>query len=278
MVCPQCDRPKLYFNVNRKVGYCHYAACSWHINPPRLRDLIQIVGYGPEDDAGATFVLPQDTDRPPVNVRLPEGSSPLVYMDKGTLMTTFPLAMEAVASRGVSAQDQFRFQLHFNGLYVYLPVFSDGKLVSYLGRLAWWFEAKGLRYDNATGTETNSYLHNWDEAKHWKRLTLVENTFNAIAYRNVCQTVSTFGSTLTEKQCKLIAGVPVQTVALMWDEGTKLAAGKVVDRLRTTYGIRAAAGWMEGQPDDHPLEWVMAATDKVHKAAWEGEPWVRLPS
>jgi hypothetical protein len=176
----------------------------------------------------------------------------------------------------VGYEDQYRFNLHFDGLYVYLPVYSEGKLVSYIGRRAWWFESTAKRYNNATGTRTNQYLFNWEEARHWHRLTLVENTFNAIWLREPCNTVSTFGSTLSEEQAQLIARCPFESVAIIWDEGADRTADKAVQRLRNKYGVAAAFGKITGQPDDFSVSYITEVVSKVHEAAKRGDRWVNM--
>lgn len=270
LTCPQCSRPKLYFSLSKRVGYCHYAKCQWHVAPPKLKDLVAIVGYGPEE-AETTFLDIPDPEPIAQETSLPEDAQALCTMKLGRLYTSYPMASQAVAERGVEPMDQFRFGLAFNGNYIYIPIYSEGKMMSYLGRKAWWYKTTGKRYDNASGTYTSHYLFNWDEARAWPRLTLVENTFNAIWLRDYCQTVSTFGSRLSDKQAKLIASRPFESVALLWDEGTSISAGKAVERLKTKYGLWACQGIMTGQPDGYSLDWLMTAVDDIHTAAKNGE-------
>jgi hypothetical protein len=191
-------------------------------------------------------------------------------------MTQYPEVMHKVRERGVSSADQFQFDLRWDGFYVYIPVYFEGELVSYLGRAAWWRDFDIKRYNNAPGTNTNSYLFNWEEARHWPRLTLVENTFNAIWLRKVCHTVSTFGSTLSNEQAELIARCPFESVAILWDEGADKGAHKAMQKLKNRFGVPTAYGKIVGQPDEHDLPFLVKYVDQIHEAAKRGNQWVNL--
>lgn len=275
LLCPRCQKIKLYFNIRKRVGHCHYASCAFHIQPVLLQDLINIVGYGPDSDEG-WLIEDEYGETTSQAIVLPEASQELVYMEKGQLLTRYPTASQAVSARGVNPEDQHRFRLHFDGLYVYIPVYLDGKLVSYIGRKSWWFHTDAIRYNNASGSLTNSCIFNWNEAQGWNRLTLVENTFNAIWLRHRIQTSSTFGAHLSEEQALMISRGPFESVAFLWDQGSEQSAGKAVETLKTEYGIPACAGWLTGQPDDHELDFVVEAAEAVHKAALEGRSWIRI--
>ncbi len=275
IVCPRCKRPKLYFNVKKKIGHCHYDKCAYHAQPVLLEDLIQIVGYGPEDDPGWVSWKNETTDSTSSKISLPEGAHALVELEAGIYKTRFPVANQAVMKRGVLSEDQYRFNLHFDGRYVYIPVYVDGRMVQYVGRAAWWFESRVPRYNYGEGYKISNLLFNWDTCKRWPKITCVENTFNAIAYRNELYSVSTFGSHLSDTQANLIAGSAAESVALLWDEGADRGAAKAVRKLKKL-GIPAAFGRMTGQPDDHPLEWLCEAAGKVHDAAVKNQEWVTL--
>lgn len=278
LTCPRCNRPKLYFNVNKKVGYCHYDKCPWHVMPVFLADLVQVVGYGPSNDAGWTDLSDEAPDPTPAEIVLPEAAQPLCYMEEGTILTHYPAASEAVSGRGVAPEDQLRFNLHFDGLYVYIPVYMDDKIVSYIGRKAWWFETSDSipRYNNASGSLTNAQIFNWNEARHWNTLTLVENTFVAIWLRKRTGSSSTFGAHLSWEQAHLISQGAFESVAFLWDEGSEDAAYKAMQMLKNDFGIPAAIGLIKGQPDDHELEWIAGAVEEIHTAATKGKIWVTL--
>lgn len=266
IVCPRCRRPKLYFNTKKKIGHCHYDKCAFHVQAVLLETLVQIVGYGPEDDPGWVSWKNETTDSHQSKIVLPESAQALVELNEGRYETRFPRANQAVILRGVSSEDQYRFNFHFDGRYIYIPIYVEGRMVQYVGRAAWWYENKYHRYSYGEGYKINHLLFNWDVAKRWPKLTCVENTFNSIAYREKIHSVSTFGSHLSDEQVHLIVQSSADSVALLWDQGAEASAAKAVRKLKK-HGIPAAFGKIAGQPDDHELGWVCDAAEQVHAAA-----------
>jgi hypothetical protein len=123
-----------------------------------------------------------------------------------------------------------------------------------------------LRYLYCPGVKTREYIFNWDNARHWKRLSLVENTFNAMWLRNY-QYTTNFGSHMSEAQAQLIAASAVESVVLVWDENAEREAEKAVNLLQNKFGIPAAYVKISGQPDDHPKEMLLGILDQAHEVA-----------
>jgi hypothetical protein len=268
--CPKCKHESFYFNIRKKVGYCHHAKCGWK---PTLQHLLNWVGSSrdhlldtPSEELTAEVSTAQ--------VELPSGAQRIVYLEDGKLLTKLPTACKELEKRGVSPENQARFLLHFDGQRVYVPVYFKGQLVNYVGRAAWWFDTDIKRYKYPHGHNIGLYLFNWDAARLWNRLTLVENTFNAIWLLEVLNCSTNFGSHLSEAQAKLITTSKVESVAILWDEGADKRAEDAVDLLSTKFGVPAAYCKLIGQPDDYSLNFLIEAADSTHEAARAGRKWI----
>ena len=260
--CRKCSHPSFFFSVSKLVGYCH--RCHWK---PRLQDLNAYLKR-PVDAAEAEAAEPVQHD--PGKISLPAGSQALLVREGGRFHTINERAIGEIAARGVSIPDQFQFGFRLTQDRIILPVVEGGTLVNYLARLIWWLPfLQGRKYLYCPGVSTSRYLFNWDEAKRWERLGLVENTFNGIAYRGMGIT-SSFGSHLSAHQIEHIAKGKAKSVVLLWDEGAEARAEKAVKELAQR-GVPAAFVRMKGQPDSHPVEQIQAWLREGHKAAGRGK-------
>ena len=270
--CPRCGHPNFYFNFSQKrIGFCHRANCHYS---PTLKELKEIVGDKSPLDEFSEPIYQKVSQAEAVEISLPEGTQRLVELISGTFRTSYPHTSQKVAERGVSQPEQYKFNLHIGDGRVYIPVYYEGKMISYLGRSMWWLPIQGLRYQNAEGTKLNEYFFNWDEGKSWNRLTLLENTFNAMWLRQL-QATSTFGSNLGDRQIEHILYGKAESVLLLWDEGADKSAWKAVRRLRKR-GVPASFAKITGQPDDHELEYLSNVIEVGHAAALEGKHWVNF--
>ena len=268
--CPRCSHSRFYFNTTKLIGYCQKASCHFS---PSLKDLISLVGHGPSeslvtDSKPIQNVLSEDQE-----IALPQGARKLVDLHKGQFISSYPIAVNKVKERGVSIEDQYRFNLHIGNSRVYIPVYFKEKLVSYVGRAIWWLPfPSAKRYEYPKGSKVNNYLFNWDEAKTWTQLTLVENTFNGIWLHSSCVT-SNFGSHLSDRQISLISsGKSAQkgSIVLLWDEGAEHGAERAVRKLRGL-GFDAAYIKIKGQPDDYKKEELLGFINEGHERAKEGK-------
>ncbi len=246
--CPKCGHESFYFNTNKRIGFCHHDACHW---TPDLQDLEALAG-DTYDGSDSDYFIPEESEQVPVEVSIPGSARPLVIMEKGKLLLPYPTASLKVSERGVSVEDQYRFKLHIDMHRVYIPVYTEGELVSYVGRQIWWTGQEGMKYLYPEGAPVSKHIFNWDEAQSWEHLSLVENTFNGIWLRSL-QCTSNFGSNLSDTQMRLIASSSaVRTVVLLWDHGAQSRAEAAVRKLRTKYGIAALHIQLaRGQPDDY---------------------------
>jgi len=252
--CPKCGHSNFYFNINKQVGHCHSASCHWN---PRLKDLIEHVGYGPEKIG---FYQPR-IEKPVVEaeIELPGGVLPVLFYDGPTLMTNNEAAYEYLKGRNIADKEILRFEIEAKGNRVYLSVREAGKLESYVSRS---ITTKGYLYPE--GGRHSKTLLGWDESKYWSKITLVENSFVSLALRSeYCST--NFGSCLSVEQIEKVKNSRVQQVIIMWDEGAEIAAEKAVLSLRSA-GVRAIAVRIKGQPDDHSIEEIREFIKKAEGA------------
>ncbi len=267
--CPRCQHPNFYFNMRKRVGYCHHANCHYS---PDMDELVAIAGCAP-DVSFATSDVPIATEEPDVEITLPEDARQIIHMEDGLLCTDYPRASDQISLRGVVHAAQYRYNIHIGSDRVYIPVYQDGKLVSYVGRAVWWLPYEPFqRYKYPKGTKIANYIFDWDRAKTWTQLTLVENTFNAM-WLNRDYTTTNFGSHLSDRQIETIihgrAGME-GSILLMWDEGADKSAAKAVKKLQQR-GIRAGYVKIDGQPDDHARQTLCGYIDRAHREIQKGK-------
>ncbi|MCI0561391.1 MAG: hypothetical protein MN733_23135, partial [Nitrososphaera sp.] len=147
---------------------------------------------------------------------------------------------------------------------------TEGKLVNFNSRVLPSCEDSAFKkYLYFPGAKTSHYILGWAECRNWDTLTLVENTFVSLVFRNLLNCSTTFGSSISDIQLDMIATSKVKTVCLLWDEGAN--AQKYVKRLGKR-GINAACWKILGQPDNYALSHVQKWQAKVLEAARLGGP------
>lgn len=265
--CPKCGHGSFSFNSTKKVGQCFRAKCQW---TPRLDDLRPYLkaSIRPEIESFIQEECPSSS--PPKKVALPEDSEPLVWYESGEYRTKHYKALMEVAKRGVLIEDQYTFDLHVSNDRVYIPVYQEGELVNFVGRLFWWLPfSSNMKYLYFPGAKTSDYLFNWDTCKKWNTITFVENTFNAIWLHK--QNVTTnFGSSFSNIQLDKIANSGIESVVLLWDEDACQKAEEAVSRILSV-GISSCYIKIKGQPDNYPEHTLRAWMDQAHKLAKSGK-------
>lgn len=259
--CPRCGGTSFYFNVKKLLGFCHSASCQWSVD---LDDLIKHYGFGPNQGGVVVeevFVAPH-VDLPGV---------PVLFYENGVLMATYEEAYNYLAGRGLSDQTILNWGITCDGRRVYVPIKDDdGKLVNFNSRVLPSCENNAFKkYLYFPGAKTSHYILGWAECKHWNTLTLVENTFVSLAYRNVFNCSTTFGSSISDIQIEMIANSKIKTVCLLWDEGAN--GIKYVNRLGAA-GVNASCWRILKQPDNFPLPTVKEWQARVLEAANAGGP------
>lgn len=256
MSCPKCGHSKFYLNDQKRVGYCHRASCRWSPGP---REILQHFPH--------LALLPATTEphrEEHSEISLPEGSQPIFNLDGS--ISAEDVVQRVEKDRRVPREVQRQADIHHTDGRVVLPVYSEGKLVAYVARSKWWLQVQpSMRYKYPSGASMGSYLYNWQQAQYLERLTLVENSFNALWIRGA----AVFGSRLTQRQQRLIQCSKARSVAVLFDRGAESAAEEAVEALQRG-GVPAAYARLQGQPDDLSDYEVSQVIGEVHKAALEG--------
>lgn len=273
MACPDCGHLNFYFNTHKQIGFCHRATCH---SKPTLDDLIDRMGYGPEDAGwvpSTTAVNNREGEQssrpvfPPGTKLVAEGHviyrrhARHVYGDyiiQDNVKFNDPYVWEALRTRGVGTTSVIKHKLHYNYKYIYVPIYdTEGNMVQYVGRRidrrqpathAWRLgsDIEHERYKYASGTPISQFMWDWTFWREQRNLILVENTFNAIKYR-FC---TNFGSHLSNKQLDMIQRSMVSNVVLLWDGGTAQKQCDAAAKLRSK-GVNAITVEIDQQPDDH---------------------------
>jgi hypothetical protein len=264
--CPRCRHQNFYFNSRKQIGFCHRDSCHWK---PTLQDLIDIIGHSP-DMAGYIPSLDNKEEKTVGEVTLPKGC--WLIVDRNLNADNSDIyVFNALAYRGVPNSVTSCCDFYADKESIIIPVHQDRKLVQYVRRFIDrnkepkdCFNVEGRRYDYFSGVPITNFLYRWDTHKHTsKQLTLVENTFNALAYDHEEYPFSTnFGSHLSDTQVNLIVRSRIRTVVVMWDEGAN--SQKAVIKLRNA-GVRACPAFVKGQPDDHPEQKIRLLSQFCHR-------------
>lgn len=264
--CPECGSDKFYFNIKKQIGICHKASCNF---TPTLYDLIEIVGFPPGSDG--VYDKEEEQEKELLPLILP--GWPVAQMINGQLMTTNPVALEYLRGRGLSDVIIMNWRITCDGQRIYVPIYNNGELVNYNSRVLPGID--GRKYLYAKGRSTGKYILGWAECQDWQRLSLIENTFVSLSYRNDLHCSTTFGSNVSNIQADLIGGSKIRMVAVLWDEGAEKKADAAVNKLRDR-GVKAAYWKINGQPDDYPKDKVINWGEKVFQAAKNGQRYVDL--
>lgn len=257
--CPECSSDKFYFNIRKQVGVCHKASCGF---TPKIDDLIAIVGFAPDQEG--YYERPEEAEKI-LDLKLPGYT--ILERQNGEMMMRYPVALDYLRSRGLTDDTILNWGLTCNGERIFLPIVSDGTLVNYNSRVLPGIP--GPKYLYAPGAKTSHYILGWTEARNWRRLALVENSFVSLWLRSHLQCSTTFGSSLSDVQADLIGRSGIKTVALLWDKGAEKKAESAVKKLNAR-GLSAAYWRINGQPDDFALFDVVQWGTAVFEAANTG--------
>ncbi len=270
--CPKCGHRSFYFNISKKVGHCHRASCLFD---PTLAKLAEYIGVPSplEDESHFHF---QDIEAPKeqVEINLPPEAVPLVTMDEGKYLSIYPEIVRILnKDRNIRTSDIFHWDIHTDAHKVYVPIYSEGKLVSYIGRVIWGHELPGeKRYKYPSGVDVTQHLFGWHQAKYWDSLVLVENTFNSIWLRQHFNCSTNFGSHLSDAQADKIIRTPnLKSITFLWDEGAEGRAEKAIKKLRKkNAGLYMSYVSMKGQPDDYHHSTLKIWASEATQASREG--------
>lgn len=262
--CPYCGHESFYFNLRKKIGYCHRASCG---RKPNLSDLIALKGYGPSDfyqiQEWKTVVAPnKELEIPGWNLFLPGQDN---------------WAIEALGYRGVTRELISKWNIHATFSRIYVPIVEDGKVVQYIGRAIdrEKHPKDGFRslikpkYKYAEGQSISNFIFGWGhEMMQWPYLVLVENTFNAIAWRGKFNCSTNFGSHLSTRQIELLQKSKISQIILAWDGDAHQKAYDTAKALEAC-SIKPSIVYYNNvnQPDELPTGYLQAAvTTALHYA------------
>lgn len=250
--CPDCSHSSHYFNIKKKVSFCHRASCGAKFT---LKALVDLKGYGPDDYYSVSASQEPVAEKP--KVELPPGVWEVNDI-------TDPWLVKALEYRGVTIDKLAQFRITALSDRVYIPVYHKGELVQVIGRAIDRSKhpANGFKTDHASrfayakGVSITNYIFQWDTVKEWEEVCLVESTFNAMAWIDKFNCTTNFGSHLSKSHISLLAHSKIKRVAFAWDEDSakkEHAAAKCLEK----EGIQTARitfPWPANQPDDIPFE------------------------
>lgn len=261
--CPYCGHHAFYFNLSKRVGFCHRASCG---ERPTLKALTRLIG----EDLKYSIKYEEEKKEEKLPPLVLPGHPLLTKGSNiGEYFTCYPDAVAYVRRRNIPLTYMIDCNMHCDGYRVYVPVYYNGGLCNYVGR-----DITGnarLKYVYAKGRKTSNYLYNWDYYSiipNLSQIVLVENTFVSISLSRYFSCTTNFGSNLSDAQIKLLINSPVKDVYILWDEGAEDKAAKAVEKLRDAH-INAIYIEITKQPDDHDVDELLyrleEAYDLLHK-------------
>lgn len=265
--CPECDvtRTKdfrLWFNVKRNVGTCY--KCHRSFNTTKLVQALEGVSFGEalrlvkEHTVGGVLSLAllkqhveqafsetgerADEELPEVELpdefRLvePDGRFPAYIMERiGSIKTILDYGI------GWCSAGFYRDRM-------VVPVALHGRVVSFVARDMTGKAERKVLYPK--GTKTSRVLFNYDRAKSFERVVLVEGALDAL--RVGPRGMAIFGTSISDAQVALLAASEARDVVVMLDgdEAGEAGTEKVVSRLRTSFSVRVVRLPRGSDPDD----------------------------
>lgn len=265
--CPECDSQRtkdyrLWFNVKRNVGTCY--KCHRSFNTTKLVQALEGVGFAQalrlikEHTVGGvlslallrqhveqafTVVTEQPEEALP-EVELPDEFKPVEPDGR------FPAyIMERIGS--IKTILDYGIGWCPRGFYrdrMVVPVRLHGRTVSFVARDMTGTAERKVLYPK--GTKTSRVLFNYDRAKSFERVVLVEGALDAI--RVGPRGMALFGTSISDAQVALLAKSEARDVVVMLDGDAAGEAGaeKVAKRLRTSFSVRLARLPVGTDPDD----------------------------
>jgi len=271
--CPVCNHQRFYFNWKKRLGFCHRASCGYK---PNLKDLVELKGYGPDDYYVSTAPAEPVMGKP-AKVELPGGTWPISVI-------TDPWLVKALQYRGVTMQKITLYDLLGFANRVYIPITHQGELVQYIGRAIDrtkdpedGFKTDHLqRFLYAKGKPITQFIFDWETARNWQQLTLVESTFNAIAWGDKFNCTTNFGSHLSDIQVDMLAHSHVKHVVFAWDKDAWKKAHHAAVKLGRV-GIKSAILVYEkehNQPDQVPYDKLAHTIEQTYNVLNKNAPQV----
>lgn len=257
--CPSCqergeDSPdrkkKLWINTDKGTFYCY--RCQWSGSFIRLiqkltnasfRDTIRILrgdSLDPLDHLNLKLLVeshePDNMESELPEIELPYGYEPIEgpheYLEKRGI----PWKYAAQHEWGVSVAGYTKDR-------IIVPIFMDGKVVFWQARATWESEEDDFKKVlNPKGVSARSVLYNYDIAKNYETVILVEGFMDAA--KTGPDAMATNGKNLHPQQVEWLIKAGVRSVVLMWDSdawsdgrGKKPCSIQRATELLRTFGL-----------------------------------------
>ncbi len=195
--CPSCDDYNYHLYYNQVKGAYHCFKCGFS-------------GYLKVNDDFKEEVIEKKGKK---IFNLPDGCLPLFEKNKGGKKRK--KAMEYILSRGLTSKDIYTYDIHYGAFgelndRVVFPFFEGNELVYYFARTINNNPIKAL---NPTDCEKS--LFNFDRAKRYNEIVLVEGVFDSIM--TGYDSMALLGKTLTEGNIVSLKLYDIDTINIMLD-------------------------------------------------------------
>jgi hypothetical protein len=204
-ICPTCPKQdgkkKLYFNLRKKIGYCH--RCGEIFTFQRMVQLIR--------DFNLRDIVLTNTKS-----SLEDLKSEPIYSTGVKNIFNFPSAMEYLHKRGINDYKIKKYSLFWSNEgelkhRIIFPIIHNDIITGLVGRSIYGEEPK---YKYSSGFKTSQALF---PETHIKKITfLVEGIIDALVTDSVC----IFGSYISDRQIKKLKDKKVKVIFLALDRDT----------------------------------------------------------
>jgi len=234
--CPECanrgeprpdSRYRLWINSKTGLFYCYN--CDWTGPLPRFIQTIERVDYDK-----ALRILRGDLLDPMehLNIRLDPGNQgwyeEVSQPEEKLKEIEFPFGYSAIEGshpylekRGIpwqyaQANDWGYSDVGYCKGRIVVPTFMEDKMVFWQARATWEENSKGFKKVlNPKGISARSVLYNYDTAKHYEQVILVEGFVDAVKVGE--NAMATNGKNLHPQQVDWLRKTKAKEVVVMWD-------------------------------------------------------------
>lgn len=210
MLCPDCgtkdNKPKLYYNVKKKIGYCQRCDKTY-----KLFDIVK------DDIAYLVKNALLQGEKQGRDETLDEKATLTTTFDEIISIFEYKPALEYAYSRGLTARQIYDYKICYapTGQFaerMMIPIEFGGQVKGFIGR-----DITGQqdpKYKFMTGFSWSKYLYPENNIR--KNTVLVEGTLDAILTESVC----TFSSHISKEQIQILKEHKVKKIYLAFDRDT----------------------------------------------------------
>lgn len=204
--CPKCDDKELKFhwNVEKRVGCCFHARCSWFYQNGGVYEdrLLAFFGEAPTYENPTTIITSEAAD-----VKLPKEFRQLAELDKDTFTEVYCyLRSRNLTKRAIESSMLGYCKSGRMWGYIIIPVFENGEVIYWQGRR---FKNRDRKFFNPESSRKNNLLYEMASYEKPRRIVLVESAFNALTLddgkgKSSTKIFGLLGSTLSDFQLNKI--------------------------------------------------------------------------